>query len=377
MSNVPVSAEGHTTPRSRVQRTRMLAKARIRTGWSRVKVSWWPILQAAAAAGLAYWFSGEVLGHANPLFAPIAAWMTLGFTADRELRRMLELGLGVALGVGLGDLVVHLIGSGVAQLSVVLFVAALIARFLDRGILFTTQAGVQALVVVALPPEGYGGPLGRWTDALTGVGIAIIVSLLTPGDPRRKARIEANEALHTVAEVIRHTSLAIRFFDREEIALATAIGRKATTTLEDWHSITRNAREFARISPAQTQIEPELAVLERAAERTATAMRTARTLARRANDLVNHRIFAASLADLLDDLAEATEQFGNDLGAGQDPAVARVRLATVANRADPYSLGRDEWLVQGLVVLVRSLVVDLQEAAGASETESRDALPEI
>lgn len=377
MSNLPDSAEDHAAPRSKAQRTRTLAKARIRTGWSRVKVSWWPILQAAAAAGLAYWFSGEVLGHANPLFAPIAAWVTLGFTADRELRRMLEMGLGVALGVGLGDLIVHLIGSGVAQLSVVLFVAALMARFLDRGILFTTQAGVQALVVVALPPEGYGGPLGRWTDALTGVGVAIIVSLLTPGDPRRKARIDANEALHTVAEVIRHTSLAIRFFDRDEIALAIAIGRKATTTLEDWHSITRNAREFARISPAQTQIEPELAVLERAAERTATAMRTARTLARRASDLVSHRILAASLADLLDDLAAATEQFGNDLAAGQDPAVARVRLATIANRVDPYALGQDEWLVQGLVVLVRSLVVDLQEAAGATETESREALPEI
>jgi hypothetical protein len=36
-----------------------------------------------------------------------------------------------------------------------------------------------------------------------------------------------------------------------------------------------------------------------------------------------------------------------------------------------------DWHVQGLVLLQRSLVVDLLEAAGADPQTARDALPEI
>ena len=77
--------------------------------------------------------------------------MALGFTMDRSVRRVAELAVGVALGVALGDLVVHVIGKGAWQMAVVLFLAAIIGRFLDRGAMLTTQAGVQAIVIVGLP----------------------------------------------------------------------------------------------------------------------------------------------------------------------------------------------------------------------------------
>ena len=91
------------------------------------------------------------VGHPYPFFAPVSAWIALGFTTDRSVRRVAELAVGVAIGVGLGDLLVHLIGNGAWQVAVVLFVAAILARFLDRGGMLTTQAGVQALVIVGLP----------------------------------------------------------------------------------------------------------------------------------------------------------------------------------------------------------------------------------
>ncbi|WP_217617424.1 FUSC family protein, partial [Cellulomonas sp. GbtcB1] len=74
-----------------------------------------------------------VHGHSAPFFPPVSPWIAPGSTADRALRRVAELAVGVAIGVGLGDLVVHVSGTGAWQVAFVLLVAALIARFLDRG----------------------------------------------------------------------------------------------------------------------------------------------------------------------------------------------------------------------------------------------------
>ncbi|MEK8227521.1 FUSC family protein [Oerskovia sp. M15] len=91
-----------------------------------------------------------------------------------------ELAIGVAVGVGLGDLIVHFIGSGWWQVTVVLATSALVARFIDRGALLATQAGVQAIVIVGLPATQTGGPGGRLVDALVGAR--------SPCSPRRSRR---------------------------------------------------------------------------------------------------------------------------------------------------------------------------------------------
>ncbi len=44
---------------------------------------------------------------------------------------------------------------------------------------------------------------------------------------------------------------------------------------------------------------------------------------------------------------------------------------------DPFALHEQDWQVQSLVLLQRSLVVDLAEAAGLDPQVARDALPEI
>ena len=56
---------------------------------------------------------------------------------------------------------------------------------------------------------------------------------------------------------------------------------------------------------------------------------------------------------------------------------ARTQLLAVAARARPVPLAAQDWQVQSLVLLQRSLVVDLLEAAGVPPQDARDALPEI
>ena len=73
-----------------------------------------PVVQTAGAAALAWLLANSVLGHQNPVFAPVAAIVSLGATRGQRARRAIELILGVALGISAGDLLTSFIGVGVA-----------------------------------------------------------------------------------------------------------------------------------------------------------------------------------------------------------------------------------------------------------------------
>src|SRR5690625_367121 len=158
-----------------LRRVRVLVRQRLRQGRRRARAAFWPVVTAAVAAGLAWAVAFYALGHVEPFFAPVAAWVCLGFNADRQVRKVAELAIGVTLGVGFGELVASLIGTGVPQIMLVIVVAALMARFVDRGHTLTIQAGVQGVVIVALPVVATDGATGRWTDALVGGAFALLV----------------------------------------------------------------------------------------------------------------------------------------------------------------------------------------------------------
>lgn len=358
-------------------RPRVILEARIRQGASRVHAAWFPILQASLAAGIAFGLARYVVHHPYPFFAPVCAWVALGFASDRSLRRVSELAVGVAIGVALGDVLVHLIGNGVWQVAVVLFVAATIARFIDRGVLLTTQAGVQALVIVGLPAlTASGGPLGRWIDAAIGGAVALVVAVLTPRDPRRHSRALARTACDELAGVLRLFGRGLRTGSSDDVEDALVRARASQPAFDEWSDTARNAGELARISPAIRRFRGELAALEGRAVLVDRAMRNTRVLVRRSLAAVEagtHDL--SSVAAHVDATARAAAELSAAFGSGRDPARARTELLAIAQSLDPYAL--DDWQVQSLVLLHRSLVVDLLEASGAGREAARDALPEI
>ena len=64
------------------------------------------IAQCAIAAGVAWLIASDLLGHDTPFFAPIAAVVSLGTSYGQRLRRVVEVTIGVAIGVLVGDLLV-------------------------------------------------------------------------------------------------------------------------------------------------------------------------------------------------------------------------------------------------------------------------------
>ena len=74
------------------------------------------------------WFiAHDVIGRPPPFFAPIAAVITLASGVGQRLRRTTELVLGVALGIGIGDALIQLIGSGPWQIGLIVVLAVIVA----------------------------------------------------------------------------------------------------------------------------------------------------------------------------------------------------------------------------------------------------------
>lgn len=356
-------------------------RARARQGLARTRRALVPVLLASLAAGVAYAIARYGLGHQFPFFAPVAAWLAIGFSADRDPRRVTELAVGVALGVLAGDLVVHVIGTGPVQVAVVLAGSVLLARFLDRGDLLAVQAGVQAVVVSVLPPASIsGGPVGRWLDALVGGAVALLLVALWPQDPRRRVRAVSEEALGEVADVLHALATGLRTADAAEVRRALLQGRSSQPVLDTWRAAATAAQQSARISPAFRRHRDELASSGAAATTADCAMRNVRVLARRAETVVVREIPGerlVAIADALDEAARAAVEVGSALSTGAEPLEARRSLERAGAAADPYRVAPGDLHVQGLVLILRSVVVDLAETAGLEPEAARALLTEV
>jgi len=84
-----------------------------------------------------------------------------------------ELVFGVACGLAVADLLVLAIGTGPAQIGVVVALAMAAAMLLGGGTLLVTEAAVSVLLVVTLDPTTQGLSPDRFFDALVGSGVAL------------------------------------------------------------------------------------------------------------------------------------------------------------------------------------------------------------
>ena len=180
----------------------------------RLRSALWPAAQASIAAGLAWLFAHDVLGHAQPFFAPIAAAIALSTSGVRRGRRILQMVAGVILGIGVGEASSAVLGTGAISVGIVVLVtmaAALLAGvgFFSEGMMFVNQSTASAILVVALHKHGTGPE--RLIDAVVGGAVAAVIGVgLFPAEPMKLLRNAERELLRSLAGALSHIAGLLR-----------------------------------------------------------------------------------------------------------------------------------------------------------------------
>lgn len=322
----------------------------------------------------------DLVGHPRPFFAPIAAVVSLGLSLGARMRRSVELVCGVTVGIGIGDLIVSLIGSGPWQIALVVAMAMGIAVALDSGPIFSMQAGNSAVLVATLLPPGGTGGVDRMVDALVGGLTGIAVVALIPTHPVRRARRHAAEILATASEVLRMVESGLVENNPKPIEEALKQARATQPAIDAMRSNLKGGREISRISPLYWNSRKRLAVLTAAADPIDHAMRNIRVLARRSLTLVrDDEILDSRLVHRFVEVADAVDVLREmvlaEPGEQPDQAEAARVLRSVAKKMGPDLVAGAGVSATVVFAQMRSLIVDLMQTAGLKRISAIATLP--
>ena len=233
-----------------LRRASGVVRAQARSRWQRLRDNAWQIGQCAIAAGIAHWVAADVLGHSQPFFAPVAAIVALGLNWGARFSRVVEIVVGVAIGVLVADALVLQIGSDSWwQLPLIVALAMSAAVLSGIGVLLTTQAGVQAvLVTLLLPDPGAGfdpvvGCAGRRRGGARHRGDG-------PGGPVRRPRYLVAQAASQLRDLLLEGIAGVETGDTARAHRALTRSRATQQVMVDEISAAaRDAREVVRFSP--------------------------------------------------------------------------------------------------------------------------------
>jgi uncharacterized membrane protein YgaE (UPF0421/DUF939 family) len=353
-----------------VERGRSSLRARL----ARLRAKSWQIGQCAVACGLSWFLARELLGHAQPYFAPIVALVSLGTSYGQRLRRVAEVTVGVAIGVALGDLYTHVFGRGPWQITVMVAVAMVIALVLDASPLMVNQIAIQSLVVVTVLPNQDAAFL-RWTDALVGGAVALVAASVVPRAPLRRPRLLAAVVVRRISELLRGS--ADRIEDRDVAkALADLRGARSTDGLiRELQAAADEGLSILASSPFRYRHRGRVRHMAELVEPLDFALRTTRVLARRIA-VACHRgePIPPGYAAFLRDLADVTDKMAAELGARRLAEAVQADLLEIGRRTT--TLERTPVLSAEVVLAqIRSLIADLLAISGMDALDATEHIP--
>lgn len=348
---------GRATWHDRLHRVRMVAGLAV---------------QAGLAAALAYVVSHRLLRNPQPVFAPISAVGTLAASVGQRTRRTVELIVGVAIGVLLGDGLVYVLGTGAWQLGLVVTAAIVLSIFAGASVSVVIQAAATAVLIVTLSPSTKNLEVPRFIDAALGGGIALLVtSILLPLNPLRVINRAARPALDLLSDQLDACAEALRRRDRDAAQRALFRLRENKAELAALDEAIEGAKETATISPARWRRRGELTHYADAAEPIDRAMRNSGTLIRRSVTLIeDEEPVPEPMPGAIAHLAESVRLLRHEFAVGQEPQKARERsLRAVSEAGRAYADGVG---FSGSVVIaqVRTAASDLLVASGIDQEEA-------
>jgi len=345
----------------------------LRPALVRLRLRAWPIAQTAAAAIVALYLAELLLDEPDPVFAPIAAVVALGAAYGQRRERALELIGGVVLGIVVADALIAAIGTGLAQLGLMVLLAMATAIALGGGPVLVTEAAVSAMLLVLIEPASSGLPPSRLLEALIGGAVALVTAALAfPPDPGLQVGRSVQAVFAALGRTLEETSAALATHDPRRAREALEAARATEPSLRALEGALELGRETARFAPGRRRARVELDRHARAARHVEYAVRNTRVLTRHvARFLAGGRTAPRALADSIADLATAVWTLGAELDTPSDgvarvsaPAARAARRATASFEEGERDLGLAE-----IVVQVRSTAIDLVRAAAEGTGE--------
>ncbi|HYO17323.1 MAG TPA: FUSC family protein [Dermatophilaceae bacterium] len=332
------------------------------------------IVQCASAAAVAWWVATNLLHHESAFFAPVTVMLSLGMSYGQRLRRVIEVTLGVAIGVLVGDIFVHLFGTGAWQIAVVATMAMTIAVLFGAGTMLVTQAGVQAIIVTTLVAQQEFA-LSRWLDAVVGGTIALLAATITPASPLRKPRAQAAVVVTELSSILTCTAKALRQSDLALAGMALDRARRSEHALDELRDLSAEGIAVVRLSPFRRRHLPGVQAIADLLEPLDRAIRNIRVLVRRASVAVRTgEEVPAPYVDLISSLAEVTAEIADQLGERRLATGSRAALTTIAQSSSPVD-PRTSLSAEVIRAQVRSVVVDLLMLTGLTYVEACARVP--
>jgi uncharacterized membrane protein YgaE (UPF0421/DUF939 family) len=349
----------------------------LRGGGDRLRDRGWPVLQTAVAVGLAWYLASVIFGHERPVFASIAALISLGVAVGRQWKRAIQVILGVGSGIALASFLVLVVGAGPLQMTLVVGLALAAAVFLGAEPLLMTQVGISAITAVGVeaPSVGLFSP-ERLLDALVGACVAVLINVLFPVDPERRIERSARPIFNELAATLEETAVALENVDFEKAEGALVRARRTDDQVDELRESLEAARDTARLSPVRRQSLGRLGYYELATDHLDLIVPSARVLARAALRLLRGGEPAPeALSGAVADLSRAVGALAEYLEEpGRSPEVTRRLALEAARDASAVLEERNDLAIAALVAQVRSTTVDILRGTGMDYQEALAAL---
>lgn len=336
-------------------------------------------MQTAVAAAVSWLIATKVLGDPSPFFAPVAAIMSLAATRGQRMRRAIELIIGVALGIGLGDLLRRYVGVGEWQLALTVGLAMAAAIGLGAGRLMLTEAAVSASLVATVSVDTQGFPPTRLLDALVGGAVALVFSqLLFPVNPLNVVREAAESVLDEIAQTLSDVADAL---DAPDLDAAEEALLKARRASEDWSRFEQAldvAREAAQYAPPRRGAREPLDTYREAGLPLDLMVRDVHVVARgavRALTIPDH--IPERLTDALRDLAGATRDLNRQLSSDVEGDHVRSVALRAARAATELAPADENLSLSVLIGYVQATAADLLRALGMDRKRAHAEIGDV
>lgn len=344
----------------------------------RLRAAGLTIVQASVAAMVAWSVARFVLGQPQPVFAPLVAMSAIGVSLERRLRPSIEMVLGVAVGILVGDLFIAWAGPGTWQIGLVVALAMIASVIVRGGPILVLQASSTAVVIATiLPPEGDEPfAVGRFIEALIGGTVGLAITVLLPANPLREVIRVASPLLGGLSGTLTKLSGALRERDADLAGAALAEAHGLQVSVEQAATTLEAGKELALLAPARWGARETLDTLVDAIPYVDAAVRDTRVLARQALAAIQGGdAIPPGLDVATDEAAIALRALQQSVDSGGDLAAARaaaLRAATAGTEAVEHTSGL---LAQTVAGQIRSVAADVLYATGLTQQDVGDLLP--